>query len=127
VEGEAELECMGDRDRLKQVLINLLRNAAEATRGLSDRTPEVRVSVEPRGPQVLIHIADNGSGIPPEKLDQIWEPFYTTKGDAGTGLGLDLVRQMVRAQDGEIEVRSEVGRGSTFTVALPRAAVLAEA
>ncbi len=116
------LAYLGDRDRLKQVLINLLRNAAEAFEGVTDREPLVVVEAEAEDDRAVIRVRDNGVGIPADKVAKIWEPFYTTKGEAGTGLGLDTVRQIVRDQGGEIEVESEPGVGTTFTVALPLAA-----
>jgi signal transduction histidine kinase len=115
----ANLEFVGDRDRFKQVLLNLLRNAADAVRGLEDREPRVEVEAETDDAGVLVRVIDNGVGIPPEQLERIWEPFYTTKGQAGTGLGLDLVRQMIQAQGGEIGVASTVGQGTVFTIRLP--------
>ncbi len=117
---------VGDRDRVKQVLVNLLRNASEAFEGLTDRQPCIAVAVETTGEQVLIQVRDNGVGIPAERIDRIWEPFYTTKGRAGTGLGLDTVRQIVREQGGDVSVESEPGVGTTFTVALPGAKVTDE-
>jgi signal transduction histidine kinase/ligand-binding sensor protein len=122
---DPDLEFLGDRDRFKQVLLNLLRNAGEAVAEVADRAPRVVVEAETEtetaetGPQVVLRVMDNGCGIPEDKLERIWEPFYTTKGQAGTGLGLDLVRQMIQAQGGEIAVASVVDRGTVFTVRLP--------
>jgi signal transduction histidine kinase len=71
---------------------------------------------------VEIRVEDNGTGIPPESLEQIFEPFFTTKGrDTGTGLGLSISQQIVEEHRGRIEVTSELGRGSCFTVRLPAA------
>ncbi|NUQ00966.1 MAG: GAF domain-containing sensor histidine kinase, partial [Armatimonadetes bacterium] len=116
----ADLRFVGDRDRVKQVLINLLRNAVEALREVTNREPRIEVSGEAAGEMVRIKVSDNGVGIPAERIERIWEPFYTTKGVAGTGIGLDTVRQIVRAQGGEVEVTSEPGVGTTFTILLPR-------
>lgn len=113
------LEFIGDRDRCRQILLNLLRNAAEAVAGLTDRKPQLAVDVAPAGATVELRVTDNGVGIPAAQLERIWQPFYTTKGQAGTGLGLDMVRQMLQAQGGSISVASEPGVGTTFTVVLP--------
>jgi two-component system nitrogen regulation sensor histidine kinase GlnL len=102
--------------------MNLIRNAIQA---ISEGT--VRVSTSQgrmqgqlvRGkPALIIRIEDNGPGIPKEDLDKLFIPFYTTKSD-GTGLGLPICQRIVRAHEGEIEVRSMVDKGATFTVRLP--------
>ncbi len=67
---------------------------------------------------MLITVADEGKGIPPENLPNIFRPFFTTKGH-GTGLGLSLARRIVEAHGGRIDVRSEVGKGTQFTIRLP--------
>jgi len=117
-----------DEDLVKQVLMNVLVNAQHAISGegsitvRSRRVPEAR-SAEPGAapvPMVEISIADTGSGIPPENLKRIFDPFFTSKGvGKGTGLGLSVSHGIVKAHGGTIEVDSEVGRGSTFRVYLP--------
>jgi two-component system, NtrC family, sensor kinase len=67
---------------------------------------------------VLITVADEGKGIPPENLPNIFRPFFTTKGH-GTGLGLSLARRIMEAHGGQIDVTSEVGKGSRFAIRLP--------
>ncbi len=110
--------AFGCRDQLKQVFLNLLKNAAEAT---ASPEGQVEVTASQEESHVLIRIRDNGCGIPEEYLPRIWEPFFTTKGQAGTGLGLDLCRQIVEAHGGTLTVESRVGQGTTFTVRLPGA------
>ena len=105
-----------DPDQLKQVTINLLLNAIDASP--PDSTVSVRVWNGAAGP--TFEIRDQGVGIPPDQLDNIFEPFFTTK-DSGTGLGLSLVHQMVVEHGGEIEVDSELGRGTVFQVTFPPA------
>src|SRR5688572_6968787 len=104
--------------QVNQVLLNLVTNAAQAmgeARGL------VTVSTRREGADfVAIAVADNGRGIPAENLARIFDPFFTTKEvGKGTGLGLTIAYKIVNAHGGRIDVRSEVGVGSTFTVVLP--------
>ncbi|HMK07681.1 MAG TPA: GAF domain-containing sensor histidine kinase [Anaerolineales bacterium] len=108
-----------DRNRLKQVLLNLLTNAIKYNRpGGSVR---VRVFVE--GNEAVTCVSDNGRGIPPESLPHIFERFYrvpeTGQTVGGTGLGLAIARRIVEGLHGSITVESEVGKGSTFCVRLP--------
>jgi len=107
-------EVEHDSDQIHQVLLNLLLNAQQAieTKG------KIEVTVERKGPNAVIDVKDNGRGIAPEHLPNIFRPFYTTKGD-GTGLGLSLARRIVEDHHGRIDVTSTVGRGTTFAVVLP--------
>ena len=72
------------------------------------------------GARIACEVRDTGSGIPADKLDDIFVPFYTTKGDRGTGLGLPVVRDIVESYGGTLRVASELGVGTTFTFDLPR-------
>ena len=121
-----QLELSADRDRLKTALVNLLRNAAEAAQGLDDRRPRVVVRAHESEGIVSIAIEDNGRGIPAAQQPQVWDAFFTTKGESGTGLGLETVRQVVLRHGGEITLTSEVGVGTTFTIHLPQAGALEE-
>lgn len=103
-----------DRDKIVQVLINLIRNAFEA---MTD-PGEVHMDLLQNGDAVLISITDTGSGIPENSLSTIFNPFYTTK-EEGTGLGLALCQKIVQDHNGKITVHSEMGIGSTFTLHLP--------
>lgn len=104
-------------DHLQSVWLNLLLNARDALSGRP--TPWVRVSSAACGGQVCITIADNGAGIPPDKLERIFEPFFTTKkAGLGTGLGLALCQRIVRQHRGSITVTSTPDVGTTFTVTL---------
>jgi signal transduction histidine kinase len=107
---------VGDPQRLRQVLWNLLDNAARASHAGS----AIVLRTTCRDGQVAIEVEDAGSGIPAEDLPRIFEPFFTTRSD-GTGLGLAICHKLVRAHQGEIQVRSTPGKGSTFTVLLPAA------
>ena len=106
-----------DPSRMKQVFLNLINNAVSAMpRGgtLVVRTRRAAESVE-------VEFKDSGIGIPPENLGRIFEPFFTTKPEvSGTGLGLSVSLGIVRQHGGTIEVVSEEGKGSTFTVKVPR-------
>ena len=110
-----------DPDQLKQIALNLLLNAIE----VSPAGAEVRLMARHGGegagePVVVLEVQDEGPGIPREQLEDIFLPFFTTK-DAGTGLGLAMVHQMVVEHGGQITVDSVVGRGSIFRVTLPTA------
>ena len=105
-----------DNESLKQVFLNLMLNALEAI-GEGGR---LAVSVGERQGRVAVSFADDGPGIPPETLRQLGNPFMTTKA-RGSGLGLFLSRRLVQAAGGTLEIESEVGRGTTCTVHLPRA------
>jgi len=118
---------IGDPEKLRRVVLNLVGNALEALDG--QRTPPPRVDVEAgenlAGTEVWLRVRDNGAGIPDERLAEIWTPFRTSKAN-GTGLGLAIVRKIVEAHGGAVEVESAPGRGTSFLVTLPRKA-LAEA
>ncbi|MBP3839464.1 MAG: ATP-binding protein, partial [Chryseobacterium sp.] len=83
-----------------------------------DRENIINLDVEQRQKRVIITVDDNGTGIPEELYDRIFEPNFTSK-TSGTGLGLTMVRKMVEDYKGEISVKSEVGKGTTFTISLP--------
>ncbi len=103
-----------DSDQLHQVLLNLLLNAVQAIDGSGKVTVEVRHESE----FAVVAVNDSGRGIPPEHVQHIFRPFYTTKGN-GTGLGLSLSRRIVEQHHGRIDVTSEIGKGTQFQVYLP--------
>ncbi|MDY7230533.1 hybrid sensor histidine kinase/response regulator [Hyalangium rubrum] len=110
-----------DGARLGQVFLNLLVNAAQAIPEGNAQGSEIAVRVRhDASGRVAVEVSDTGTGIAPEVLPRIFEPFYTTKPvGAGTGLGLSICHSIVRDMGGELTVRTELGRGSTFTVLLP--------
>ncbi len=103
-----------DPNQINQVLLNLLLNAIQAM----DKPGAIHVSLRQDHDSALITVADEGKGILPENLGNIFRPFFTTKGH-GTGLGLSLARRIVEAHGGSVRVRSEVGKGTQFEVRLP--------
>lgn len=113
-----------DPDQMQQVFINLIKNAAEA----SPEGGTLTVTLEPAHtrrregaePAVLVHVRDEGTGIDAETCRTLFEPFFTTK-PGGTGLGLYISHDIVKRHGGSLTVRSEPGRGATFTVELPLA------
>jgi signal transduction histidine kinase len=114
--GVEQAVVFGDAYYLRQVVDNLVRNAREAMAEKGDA--RLRVTVERDAGQAVVAVADNGPGIPAEKLKDIFKPFHSTKGK-GMGLGLAICREIVEAHAGRIEVESAVGQGTTFTVRLP--------
>jgi PAS domain S-box-containing protein len=103
-------------DQLGQVCLNLIMNAAEAM----EQGGTLQIAAEPLEQQIEIRFRDTGAGIPPDVLAHIFEPFYTTK-EEGTGLGLAISYTLIERQGGSLQVESEVGRGTQFTIRLPRA------
>jgi nitrogen fixation/metabolism regulation signal transduction histidine kinase len=114
--GPANLRIMADDAQLKQVLINLIKNASEAMDHVKD--PVIGIYVKRILHQVSIEIHNNGPVIPPDILEKIFVPFYSTKPE-GSGIGLSLSRQIISNHGGQITVESEEGMGTTFKVMLP--------
>ena len=111
------LPVMADPGKMKQVFLNLLLNAQDAMPKDGALTVVTRNT---RRQEILVLIADNGVGIPQEKLPQIFEPFYTTKaGGLGVGLGLSVVQSIIGDHQGVIKVHSVEGRGTCFAIRLP--------
>jgi signal transduction histidine kinase len=107
-----QLQC--DPEQLKQVLLNLIINAIQAT----DGSGNVIVSAAAQGGKVLIQVRDEGCGIVPENLDKIFDPFFTTK-ETGTGLGLSVVHQIVEQHGGMLTAQNNAGKGATFSILIP--------
>jgi two-component system sensor histidine kinase KdpD len=111
---------MADRDRLTEVLVNLLDNADKYTPSAS----EVWVEVRPTETQVVVSVLDSGPGLPPEDLDRIFDKFYRAEaGDAqrayGYGLGLYVCRRLIEAQGGQIWAANRPEGGASFSFSLP--------
>lgn len=117
------MRVQGSSEQLQQVLINLIRNAAKALAGKADGTDKsIRVTVDLEGhgdnADVAITVEDNGVGIKKEHLDKLFIPFFTTS-PSGTGLGLSISQKIVEAHRGRIDVSTEEGRFTRFSVILP--------
>lgn len=125
------VSVLADKGQLDTAVINMAVNARDAMQGAgrltiaigpASRIPPVRSHKAVPGDFVALAITDTGSGIEPDKISQIFEPFFTTKAvGEGTGLGLSQVFGFAKQSGGEIQVESEVGKGTTFTMYLPRA------
>jgi signal transduction histidine kinase len=114
-----ELTVTVNRTRIEQILVNLITNAVDAI-GM-DGTVTVATRESDDGKRVIVEVKDTGTGIDPEILGKIFEPFYTTKGpERGTGLGLPVVREIVASYGGHLAVDSKLGVGTTFRFDLPR-------
>ena len=114
---DEDLVLMIDRSQMEQVLINLLKNANEACEGKSDAKIVVKSSYSPEKHIFQLTVTDNGSGILAEAQDKIFIPFFTTK-PTGSGIGLSLCKHIVTLHGGSIQVHSEKGEGSCFTLKL---------
>ncbi|HEX7861455.1 MAG TPA: ATP-binding protein [Verrucomicrobiae bacterium] len=113
--GAALPALLAQRGHLSEVFVNILQNAREAMDGKG----RIDVSADyGDNYSIVVTITDNGPGIPKEKLDKIFEPYFTTK-EKGTGLGLAIVKHNTELYNGEVEVQSEAGKGTTFRVTLP--------
>jgi signal transduction histidine kinase len=124
---DASYTAYTDPERLQQILLNLLSNAVKFT----PPGGKVSVTCAPKGARMLVQVTDTGVGIPPDKLDHIFEPFVQlargqTSGVMGTGLGLAISRDLARAMGAELSVESKLDEGSTFTLSLPRGRTVSE-
>jgi signal transduction histidine kinase len=115
---ETDAVC-GDDAQLQQAFMNLLFNAIEAMGANGILTVGTKIVFsENDGRKLLVQIQDSGTGIAPENLGRLFEPFFTTKKN-GTGLGLAITRRVALEHRGSVEVQSETGKGSTFSISLP--------
>jgi signal transduction histidine kinase len=111
---------LAQRGHMSEVFVNILQNAREAMGGKG----LIKVTAHYGGNfNVVVKIADNGPGIPPEKLAKIFEPYFTTK-EKGTGLGLAIVKHNTELYNGNVQVESELGKGTVFTITLPAKTII---
>ena len=116
LEGDGTLECVPEE--FGQVLSNLVQNAIEA---VPEETGRVRVRGRVEDAEIVLSVKDNGPGIPPDLLQKLFTPFFSTKGPGrGVGLGLTITRRAVQSLGGNLQVSSTVGQGTEFVVRLPR-------
>lgn len=112
---EDDLFVKGNKDEIKQVMINLIKNGIEAMKARG----KIEVSAHSEHGQIIIKIKDNGEGMTKEQLSRVGTPFYSTK-DKGTGIGLTISYQIINQLKGKIDVTSELGEGTTFLITLPK-------
>jgi signal transduction histidine kinase len=108
-----------DRIEIEQVMLNLIKNAIEATQNMPPGQRHIRISSKLRGRFVHVAIADSGHGVPIELRDKIFEPFFTTKND-GIGIGLAICYSIIEAHGGKLTLGRPARQGATFTFTLPR-------
>jgi len=116
-----------DRKQMEQIFINLVNNAVDAMPEGGEITLHAEEDPGSRAasPRWLFRLSDQGSGIPKDLLSKVFKPMFTTKPEGkGTGLGLPIVREIVRAHGGEVHMESQEGQGTTVVFTLPGAAVL---
>ncbi|HEY6828311.1 MAG TPA: ATP-binding protein, partial [Gemmatimonadaceae bacterium] len=110
-----------DRVQLQQVLLNLIMNAVESMSAVNDHARELTIRTEQsKTGDILIAVSDSGPGIDPDRVDRVFQPFYTTK-KTGTGMGLAICRSIVAAHGGRLWVDANRPRGAVFQFTLPAA------
>ncbi len=115
----AECDCPGDfytyfdKTRINQVMVNLIKNSIQA------EADEIKIRMKDWGQFIKIEVEDNGSGIDDETVEHIFEPKFTTK-SGGTGLGLAIVKRIIESHGGKIEVESQTGKGTKFSIFIPK-------
>ncbi|MBI2423171.1 MAG: PAS domain S-box protein [Candidatus Hydrogenedentes bacterium] len=115
-EVDTDLRILADSDRIRQVVMNIVQNGIQSL----EKSGEIRIDAEAGDTCITLHIRDTGCGIPPEALVQVFSPFYTTR-EKGTGLGLAICKKIIDGHGGALTAASEPGKGSTFSLSLPRA------
>jgi signal transduction histidine kinase len=110
---DSDFKILADGDQIGQVLINLLKNAIEATENIEK--PKVTIRAYNNQKDKIIEVVDNGSGIKPDELEKIFVPFFTTKPN-GTGIGLSLSRQIIQMHGGRLEYDTQTSSGSRFYI-----------
>ena len=108
-----------DPEGIHRALLNVITNALDAVEGRDNHKVVVQSLRDSEEGWVRIHVVDNGTGIPPNKLVDIFKPFVSTKGSKGTGLGLAVSRKILREHGGDILAQSQAGKGSRFILRLP--------
>ena len=118
--GENLPQVLGDKNQIEQVLLNLMSNARDAMEGSSQKVLTIQTDLSQNSRQVEIAVIDTGIGMTTEQIEQIFNPFFTTKdSDKGIGLGLSISYRIIEGHQGKIEVKSTLNKGTTFIVSLP--------
>lgn len=112
----ADVDLVADPELMEHVFINLLLNAFEATKDREQPKVEIYTSMSGKG-QLNVHVADNGEGIDKDMMEKIFIPFFTTRKN-GSGIGLALTKQLLHLHQAEIQIKSEVGKGSEFIIVI---------
>ncbi|MBK1810416.1 PAS domain S-box protein [Clostridium sp. YIM B02505] len=107
-----------DETQIRQVILNICKNAVEAMGEVSSPVLRISSGLKPASNEIFIKISDNGSGIPKDMIRKIGTPFYSTKKN-GTGLGLNACFNIIKEHSGRIEIQSDIGEGTTFTIVMP--------
>ncbi len=113
---DPDIQLLGDKDQLVRVMNNLINNAIQAVP--ENREPDIRIGMRKKGENVIISVSDNGSGIPDDQKDKIFEPRFTTK-TKGMGLGLAMVKNIITGFGGEVWFETRLGEGTTFYLKIP--------
>jgi len=111
-------QVLVDADKLKQVFLNILRNSYEAVEEKGKINISLSLLQKQSGSKIRVYISDNGSGIPEENRETVFEPFYTTKA-SGIGLGLPIARKIIEQHRGTIRVKENVAKGTSFEILIP--------
>jgi C4-dicarboxylate-specific signal transduction histidine kinase len=111
----------GDRVQLQQVMVNLIMNAVDATRAISEGPREIIIRSAEEADCVVVSVEDSGTGLTPDQLDRIFEPFFTTKAQ-GIGMGLSISRSIIESHSGKLSASNRRPRGARFELKLPTAA-----
>lgn len=115
------VHCLLEPDVFQDAVLNLIGNAIEAVKGVEDSRVKIETYVTKKENKAHIFIEDNGCGIPEEIISKIFDPFFSTKGSKGTGLGLAVTKKVIEEHGGRIEVISKPGEGTSFHIILPLA------
>lgn len=118
VQIESRLKVNGNRDELAEVVTNLLTNAFQALLSVTNEKKAILVSAKRVDDAVEVIVSDSGPGIPKEYRSRVFDPFFTTKA-TGTGLGLAQVHRIIQNHDGQVDIESEVGKGTSLKIRLP--------
>ena len=117
---ESDYRITGDEEQLKQVFINIIKNACDVMSDIN-RIKELKIVLSSDQNNVKIEITDTGNGIPKENQSKVFTPFFTTKSmGKGTGLGLAISYGIIKMHKGNINFTTEIGKGTTFKVVLPK-------